>query len=568
MLATLSIRDIVLIDALDVTFPTGLTVLTGETGAGKSILLDALSLALGARGDGALVRHGAEQGQVTAVFEVQGDHPAFDLLRANGLAADGEMILRRTQGRDGRSRAFINDQPVGVALLREVGATLVEVHGQHDDRALIDPAAHRRLVDAFGGLTADAVAAASYYADWRQAEADVEAQRRRIAAAQAEADYLRAALEELRALAPKPGEEDELSAIRHRLMRSEKIMEDVADALETVSGAASPIPTLASLARRLERRRDVASDLLDPAIEAIDRAINALEEAGQALDGAQREAAFDPKLLERSEQRLFALRGAARKFDAPVDLLPALIKRIAGDLESLESGEARVGELSAAAKMARARYDAAASALSRERHRAAAELEVAVAAELPSLKLERAKFAVEIETDADLPGETGIDRVSFVVQTNPGSRPGPLVKVASGGELSRFLLAIKVALADRGSAPTLIFDEVDTAVGGAVSDAIGLRLSRLAEHVQVLAVTHAPQVAARAGSHWSIAKEDHAREDRMVTKVRPLDAGKRREEIARMLAGSVVTEEARAAADRLLAGALDRAALDRAPRRT
>lgn len=564
MLAALSIRDIVLIDALDVTFRPGLTVLTGETGAGKSILLDALSLALGARGDGALVRHGAEQGQVTAVFEVEPDHPAFGLLRSNGLAVEGEMILRRMQSKDGRSRAFINDQPVGVALLHDVGATLVEVHGQHDDRALIDPAAHRRLVDAFGGLTADADAVARYFAEWREAEADVEAQRRRIAAAQAEADYLRAALEELRSLAPKEGEEDELSALRHRLMRSEKIMEDVADALDTVAGAGSPVPTLASLARRLERRRDVAADVLDPAIQAIDRALVALEEAATALESAQREAAFDPKLLERTEQRLFALRGAARKFDAPVDLLSALAERIAADLNSLESGEAKVSELSAAARMARSRYDAAAASLSKERHRAGRELEVAVAGELPSLKLERARFSVEIETNKDASSESGIDRVAFVVQTNPGSRPGPLVKVASGGELSRFLLAIKVALADRGSAPTLIFDEVDTAVGGAVSDAIGVRLARLAEHVQVLAVTHAPQVAARAESHWSIAKEDHAKEDRMVTKVRPLDADKRREEIARMLAGSVVTAEARAAADRLLSGALDRAA--RAPR--
>jgi DNA repair protein RecN (Recombination protein N) len=560
MLAALAIRDIVLIDTLDVAFAPGLTVLTGETGAGKSILLDALSLALGARGDGALVRHTAELGQVTAVFELAPDHPAWAILCDNGLAGDGEMILRRAQGRDGRSRAFINDQPVSVALLKQVGATLIEVHGQHDDRALIDAGAHRQLLDAFGGLTEEAAGVAAAFAAWRQAEAEVEAQRQRIASARAEADYLRAALEELTELAPQAGEETELSDKRHRMMRAEKIAEDVTDALETVAGAASPVPVLASLARRLERRRDIAAELVNPAIEAIDRALTALDEAGVALEQARAEAAYDPKELEMAEQRLFALRGAARKYDAPVDLLSDLAARIADDLDVLETGEARVGELTEAAKQARNRYDNQAVALSAARRQAAAELESAVAAELPALKLERAKFIVEIESDPEQPGEAGIDDVSFVVQTNPGSRPGPLGKVASGGELSRFLLAIKVALADRGSAPTLIFDEIDTAVGGAVSDAIGVRLGRLADTVQVLAVTHAPQVAARAGHHWSVAKVPHDSEERMVTSVSALDEARRREEIARMLAGRVVTDEARAAADRLLAGAVERAA--------
>ncbi len=560
MLAALAIRDIVLIDTLDVAFAPGLTVLTGETGAGKSILLDALSLALGARGDGALVRHTAEQGQVTAMFELAADHPAWTILRDNGLTGDGEMILRRAQSKDGRSRAFINDQPVSVGLLRQVGATLIEVHGQHDDRALIDAAAHRTLLDAFGGLTQQAAEVGKQFSVWRNAEAEVEEQRRRIASARAEADYLRAALDELTELAPKAGEESDLSDKRHRMMRAEKIAEDVTDALETVAGAGSPVPVLASLARRLERRRDIASDLVDPAIEALDRALTALDEAAVALEQARAEAAFDPKELETAEQRLFALRGAARKYDAPVDLLSDLATRIADDLEALETGEAKVGELADAAKQARKRYDIVALALSAARRKAASELEMAVAVELPALKLERAKFIVEIESYPDQPGEAGIDQVSFVVQTNPGSRPGPLGKVASGGELSRFLLAIKVALADRGSAPTLIFDEIDTAVGGAVSDAIGVRLARLAETVQVLAVTHAPQVAARARHHWSVAKVQHELEERMVTSVGKLDEPRRREEIARMLAGRVVTDEARAAADQLLAGAVERAA--------
>ena len=560
MLAALAIRDIVLIDQLDVGFEPGLSVLTGETGAGKSILLDALALALGARGDGALVRHNAEQGQVTAVFDLPGVHPAWRLMRDNGLTADGEMILRRTQGRDGRSRAFINDQPVSVGLLREIGATLIEVHGQHDERALLDSAAHGRLLDAFGGLTDRVEDLGGRYAAWRMAEAAVAEQQRHIAAVRSEADYLRAALEELTSLAPKAGEETELSDRRHRMMRAEKIAEDVADAIETVSGGASPVPALASLARRLERRRDVAAELVNPAIEAIDRALGALDEAGVALEHARAEAAFDPKELETAEQRLFALRAASRKFDTPIDLLPELATRIAADLDALELGEAKVEELAAAARLAGEAYQAAAVKLSAARRDAAAELEKAVSAELPALKLDRATFSVAIDTDPDQPSETGIDRVAFVVQTNPGSRPGPLAKVASGGELSRFLLALKVALADRGSAPTLIFDEIDTAVGGAVSDAIGVRLARLAEKVQVLAVTHAPQVAARARHHWSVAKEQHRGEDRMVTSVARLDETGRREEVARMLAGREVTEEARAAADRLLAGALERAA--------
>lgn len=560
MLAALAIRDIVLIDTLDLAFEPGLSVLTGETGAGKSILLDALSLALGGRGDGALVRHGADQGQVTAAFDLAPDHAVWPLLQENGIAsADGEaLILRRAQSGDGRSRAFINDQPVSVGLLKAVGLTLVEVHGQHDDRAMIDPSVHRQLIDAFGGHGVEAAEVAARHAAWRAAEAELEEQKRRIAAAQAEADFLRSALAELTELDPKAGEETELSDRRHQIMRAEKIAEDVADALETVTGSASPVPVLASVARKLERRRDVAADLVDPVIEALDRALAGLDEAGTALERARDAAEFDPDELDRTERRLFALRGAARKYDTPVDLLPELAARIAGDLEALETGEAKVGEMAEAARLAEAAYFEAARALSAARRAAAAELEKAVAAELPALKLERARFTVEIESDADRPTETGIDQVSFVVQTNPGSRPGPLGKVASGGELSRFLLAVKVALADRGSAPTLIFDEIDTAVGGAVSDAIGVRLARLADKVQVLSVTHAPQVAARAGTHWNVAKEQHASDERMVTTVNRLDEARRREEIARMLAGRVVTDEARAAADRLLAGALER----------
>lgn len=554
MLAALSIRDIVLIDRLEIEFSAGMTALTGETGAGKSILLDALSLALGGRGDGALVRHGASQGQVTAVFDVAGDHAVRPLLAANDIDSDGELILRRVQTGDGRTRAFVNDQPVSVALLRDIGATLVEIHGQHDDRALVDPAVHRRLLDAFGRLDVETSAVAAAHQAWRSAESAVAVLRRRIASARSEGDYLRASVEELRRLAPQQGEEVELADRRHRLMQVEKIAGDLSDAHDTIAGSASPVPTLASLARRLERKRDQAGGLLDGVVEAIDSAIDGLEQAETLLTRAISESAFDPRELERTEERLFALRGAGRKFDVPVEGLEGLRDKMEADLAALDSGEERLAALEVAAETARKSYDALAAALSARRGEVAAELESRVAEELPALKLERAAFIVSIESDPEERTESGIDTVSFVVRTNPGTRPGPLMKVASGGELSRFLLAIKVALADRGSAPTLVFDEIDTGVGGAVAEAIGRRLARLAERVQVLSVTHAPQVAARAGNHFLIAKQALSGEDRVATGVSVLGGGERREEIARMLAGSVVTDEARAAASRLITG--------------
>ena len=555
MLATLAIRDIVIIERLSVDFVRGMTVLTGETGAGKSILLDSLSLALGARGDASLVRNGAEQGDVTAVFDVGADHPARQALAASGLEADGDVILRRVQSRDGRSRAFINDQPVSVTLLREVGSRLVEIHGQHDERALIEPSAHRALLDAFGGLEKAAGEVRAAHAAWRVATTAVADLRARIANARAEADYLRAAVDELEKLAPQADEETSLADRRAAMMRAEKVAADVGEAHDVVAGTASPVPTLASLVRRLERKAPEAGGLLDGAVAALDRALNALGDAESALAAALAAAAFEPRELEQAEERLFALRAAARKHNVLVSDLPAVAGRMAADLAALESGEERLAALEQAAVEARARYDEKAGLLSRQRRTAAKRLEKAVGAELPALKLERAEFIVAIETDADRVAETGSDDVSFLVRTNPGTAPGPLMKVASGGELARFLLALKVALADRGSASTLVFDEIDTAVGGAVADAIGVRLARLAGGVQVLAVTHAPQVAARAGAHFLVAKQAAKGGKAVVTTLAPLDAPKRREEIARMLAGAVVTEEARAAAERLIRGA-------------
>ncbi|ADZ69784.1 DNA repair protein RecN [Polymorphum gilvum] len=554
MLASLSIRDIVLIDRLDIDFAAGMTVLTGETGAGKSILLDALTLALGGRGDAGLVRHGEAQGQVVAVFDVATGHPVRALLRANDVPDDGDVILRRIQTADGRTRAFLNDQPVSVGLLRQAGQMLVEVHGQHDERALVDPESHRLLLDAFGGLDGLAATVADAHGGLRAAERAVREHRARIEAARREADFLRAAVDELATLDPQAGEEEELAARRTRMMQVEKIAADLSEAYETLNGSASPIPELSSLLRRMERKADQAPGLLSGPAGALAGALDLLEEARSGLEAALRETDFDPRELESTEERLFALRAAGRKFSVAVDDLAGLRRRMAADLADLDAGEEKLGALEATAVAARVAYDAAAASLSEQRADAARALEAAVAAELPALKLERARFLVELARDPESRTPTGIDTVEFWVQTNPGTRPGPMMKVASGGELSRFLLALKVSLADTGSAPTLVFDEIDTGVGGAVAEAIGVRLARLAEAVQVLTVTHAPQVAARAAGHFLISKEE-ADAERVATRIARIDREHRREEIARMLAGSVITEEARAAAARLIAQA-------------
>jgi DNA repair protein RecN (Recombination protein N) len=552
MLSRLSIRDIVLIDRLDIDFADGLAVLTGETGAGKSILLDAFALALGARGDQALVRHGAEQGQVTAVFEVARAHPARALLAANDIPTEDELILRRVQFADGRTRAFINDQPVSVQVMRELGTALVEIHGQHDERALVDAATHRQLLDAFGALEADAAKVESLWEARRQALAASDTHRAEVERAKREGDWLRHAVEELGKLSPQAGEETTLAERRTAMMQAEKVAEDLRDAHEVIAGANSSVPALAGVIRRLERRSPQAPSLVGPAVKTLDSALTALEETRNHLEAALRAADFDPAELERIEERLFALRAAGRKYNVPVDELAALAARYKSDIALIDAGEDRLKALEAAARAAEADYRAAALALSKARAKTAAALNKAVNGELKPLKLERAKFSTEIESNAAAAGPNGIDRVEFWVQTNPGTRAGPLMKVASGGELARFLLALKVVLADRGSAPTLVFDEIDTGVGGAVSDAIGVRLAKLADGVQVLAVTHAPQVAARADRHYLISKDMLDKGRRVATRVTEVAAEKRREEIARMLAGAEITNEARAAAERLL----------------
>ena len=554
MLVQLAIRDIVLIDRIDFDPDRGLTVLTGETGAGKSILLDAFTLALGGRGDGALVRSGQPQGQVTAVFDLAVDHPARKIATEQDIDVDGDLILRRVQMADGRTRAFVNDQAVSAQALRAIGRSLVEIHGQHDERALVDPAAHRALLDAFGGLGKQADGVRAAHRRMRATAEARDAEETRLAAARAEADYLAHAHAELSKLQPAAGEEEKLAAHRQKMMQSEKVAADLREAFESVGGEGSPIMALSQAMRRLERRQPQAPGLIDPSLNALGAALDSVEAARSALEHALEEADFDPRELERTEERLFALRGAARKYQCAVDGLPALAEKFAADLAALAAGETALAKLTAEAEQARRDFAASAADLSKARAGAAKKLDKAVMAELAPLKLERAQFFTRIDVDADNATADGVDRVEFWVQTNPGARPGPLMRVASGGELARIMLALKVTLADKGSAPTLVFDEIDTGVGGAVADAIGQRLARLASRVQVLAVTHAPQVAARAGKHFRIAKADADKGKRVATSVVALDDGARREEIARMLSGASITEEARAAAARLLEG--------------
>jgi len=556
MLIQLAIRDIVLIDRLELDFREGLSVLTGETGAGKSILLDAFALALGGRGDGSLVRHGEGQGQVTAVFDCPADHPARRIAATAEIDVDGDLILRRVQVSDGRTRAFVNDQPVSVQVLKAIGAALVEIHGQHDDRALVDPATHRAILDAFGNLSGEVQAVNEAARRVREARQSLQEHRARIEKARKESDFLRHAVEELAKLAPQPGEEETLSERRIVMMQSEKVATDLNEAFEAVAGSTSPVPVLSAAVRKLERRGAQAPSLVEPSVKALDAALVAIDEARAALEEAIRAAEFDPRELEQTEERLFALRAAARKYDVPADELAALRERFVEDVAAIDAGEERLAALEVALKEAERAYVAAAKILSAGRRKAAQALDAAVQAELPPLKLERARFITEIQTDEESRDPNGFDRIEFWAQTNPGTKPGPLMKVASGGELSRFMLALKVVLADKGSAPTLVFDEIDTGVGGAVADAIGQRLARLARRVQVMAVTHAPQVAARATSHFLIAKEAVRGSERVATRVIPLDDGPRREEIARMLAGATITEEARAAAARLLEAAV------------
>ncbi len=554
MLTALSIRDVVLIEALDLDFQNGLCVLTGETGAGKSILLDALGLVLGARGDSALVRHGAAQAVATASFDAPpADGPLAALLAENGLhVAPGEpLLLRRIVKADGGSRGFINDLPASATLLREVGARLVEIHGQHDDRGLLNPRGHRALLDAFGGLDTGAVAAT--HASWRAAHAALDAARETLDNAARDQDWLEHVVAELVALAPEPGEEDALAVRRAAMQRGEKItgeMQAIANLLEGSDGA---LARLRQAARALER---IAGDhpALASALSSLDRALGEAALAQESVDAAAEALAFDPAQLEADETRLFELRAVARKHRVAPDALGDLHVELAARLAAIESGGEGIARLERDAAATLAAYHQAADALSVARHAAARRLDDAVKGELAPLKLDAARFRTALSAlPAEHWGPRGKDRVEFEISTNPGAPFAPLTKIASGGELSRFILALKVSLAERGGAATMIFDEIDRGVGGAVASAIGERLARLSRGTQLLVVTHSPQVAARGDQHLLIAK----RNDGLVSRtgVNTLDKGARAEEIARMLSGAHITQEARAQALRLLEAA-------------
>ncbi len=556
MLVSLTIRDIVLIDRLELAFQSGLCVLTGETGAGKSILLDALGLALGIRADTGLVRPGAQHASVTAVFQVEAPDPLWAVLAEHDIdPGEGEVVLRRVVGADGRGRAFVNDQPVSVGLLRRLGDGLVEVQGQFEQRGLLDTATHRGSLDAYGGLGDQAQEVATLWRHWRAAVEAHATMQQDLDHARREEAYLRAAVAELEALAPRAGEERDLSDQREMLMNAERLTEALsAAAAHLTGGEASSGGAEAALAgaqRTLERIAAKAGGRLSGALEALDRAAVETGEALAQIQSVSADIELDSARQEEVEARYFALRELARKHGTEVDGLAEVQRTLSERLMGIDSGGARLDDLARAAQTVRADYQAAAGTLGAARRASAKAMDAAVAKELPPLKLDRATFVTQVEArdEADW-GPAGMDRIAFQVATNPGAAPGPLGKIASGGELARFLLALKVVLAGVAPGRTLVFDEVDSGIGGATAHAVGERLARLTRDRQVLVVTHSPQVGARGAYHLRVRKE--ADGERLTTRVSTLDPGERCEEIARMLSGAQITEEARAAARRLI----------------
>lgn len=553
MLTALSIRDVVLIETLDLEFGPGLGVLTGETGAGKSILLDALGLALGARADSGLVRNGQPQAVVSVSFDVPEAHPAMTLLSENGLDSEaGEpLVIRRIVKADGGSRALVNDQSASVALLRDLGSLLVEIHGQHDDRGLLNPRGHRALLDSYGRI--DTQPCEHAFRAWRGSEAALASARDQLELAARDRDYLEHAVAELERLAPQPGEEEALAALRATMQKGARLAEDLGAVGALLEGSEGGLSLLRQAARRLDR---VAGehDKLGEALAAIDRAVIEASEAEDRLAEAAEALACDPTRLEEAETRLFELRAVARKHRVEPDALAALAEELSGKLDAIAAGDEGLAALEKAVRENRSAFETEAAELSRQRAEAAARLDLAVARELAPLKLDAAKFKTVLEAvgEPNWSGK-GRDRVEFEISTNPGAPFAPLTRIASGGELSRFILALKVALAESGGAATMIFDEIDRGVGGAVASAIGERLHRLAGQAQLLVVTHSPQVAARGNQHLLIEKSHQGLVTR--TSVHALDEAKRREEIARMLSGAQVTDEARAQATRLLEAA-------------
>ncbi|WBU52565.1 DNA repair protein RecN [Paracoccus sp. SCSIO 75233] len=545
MLRELHIRDILLIDRLELDFSAGLNVLTGETGAGKSILLDCLGFVLGWRGRAELVRSGAEQGEVTAVFDLPSGHPAHEVLQELGIEATDELILRRVNRNDGRKTAWINDRRASGEVLRNLSETLVELHGQHDDRGLLNPRGHRQLLDAFAGIDLSVLRA--LWAARRDAAKALREAELRLEQARAEEEFLRHAVKELGDFAPEPGEDERLDTARRTMQAAERIREDVARAAQAL-GPDGAEGAMLDANRWLEGAAERAEGRLDGAISALSRALIELGEAASGVDDALQDMDFDPHELETTEERLFALRALARKHDVVPDDLATLADELRDRLTAIDAGAEDLARLQDAVAKAERDYTAEAARIHAERQAAAKRLDAAMAAELAPLKMERAVF--ETRVLAAEPGPDGTDSVAFTVATNPGAPAGPLDKIASGGELSRFLLALKVSLARGNDALTLIFDEIDRGVGGATADAVGRRLARLADTAQVLVVTHSPQVAALGSTHFRVAKQV---EGGMTTsRVEALGSAERVDEIARMLSGEQITDVARDAARSLI----------------
>lgn len=545
MLLSLDIRDILIIDRLSLELGAGLNVLTGETGAGKSILLDALGMVLGWKGRADLVRVGADKGEVTAVFDLPAGHPALAALAEAGIEAEGELILRRTAHADGRRQAFANDRRVSAEVLRGLSESLVELHGQHDDRGLLNPRGHRALLDSFAGLDLGPMRA--LWAAQRMARDALFAAEAAIARAKTEEDFLRHAVAELDKLAPQPGEEAELDARRRMMQAAGRIREDVARALAAISEEGAE-GRMRDAQRWLEGAADKADGRLDDPLAALSRAAIELAEAQSGVEACLAALDFNPAELEQTEERLFAIRALARKHGVAADDLALHAGQLRNRLEALDAGEAGLGKLAQAVREAEAGFAAEARRITAQRIEAATRLDAAMAAELAPLKMERAVFRTVL-TAAE-PGPDGMDQVTFTVATNPGAPPGPLNKIASGGELSRFLLALKVCLTGGAEGLTMIFDEIDRGVGGATADAVGRRLKALAGAAQVLVVTHSPQVAALGAHHWRVQKQ--VVDNMTLSTVVPLAPAERVEEIARMLSGDTVTDAARDAARALI----------------
>ncbi|MEM9060455.1 MAG: DNA repair protein RecN [Pseudomonadota bacterium] len=548
MLRSLSIRNIVLIEALDLSFGPGLNVMTGETGAGKSILMDALGYALGLKVRRDLVRAGASDGSVAAEFEVDRDHPVNAVLDEAGLdPADGELILRRTASADGRARAFVNDQRVSSKVLSEVGDLLIEVHGQHDDRGLLNPRGHRALLDAFGGLDGSAAEVRRLWAAWQALRRELDQAQLALEQSAADADFLRHSVDELEALAPQPGEDAELDGERRLIRQAADLVSDIGRA-QAGLGTDGAEAALSDALSRLSHAAPRAEGRLEAAISAIDRTMAELTEAQAQVAEVLDALTFDPGRLDDVEERLFAIRGLARKHNVAPDELGSHARDMAARLETIDGGEIRLEELRGQAATAGEAYRAAAAKLTEDRRRTAADLDAAVTAELPPLRMEAARFVTDIIEAED--GPDGADAVRFTARINPGAPAGPIDRIASGGELSRFLLALKVQLAAAETGQVMIFDEIDRGVGGATANAVGRRLATLADSGQVLVVTHSPQVAAKGDAHFLIAKS--ASDHHTRTDVAELDDAARVDEIARMLSGDSINEAARDAARALI----------------